>query len=136
MAAAVLCARLYAETGDSSYLTRLRATARGIKRYETLPSGSAFAARDARVAGWAAVFYAREVAPLIRASAGAFGDVDIAMTGFSVMTLDRSDDGTFGGSWGGPADGSDPWSAKGLRSQQVEISANAAIWAIAALATP
>ena len=136
MAEAVLCARLYADTGSAAYLSRAQATARGIRAYQTVASGAAFSARDARVDGWAAVLYAREVAPLVTSDATAFGVSGIAATGTSVMALDRGADNTFSGSWYGPANGADVWSQAALPAQQIEMTANAVIWVIAALANP
>src|SRR5262249_39164745 len=78
MSTASLGARLYADTHNDLYLARLRKTAEGIRAIHSWPGvagtvcsnnssghtlGALFSARDARVDGWASVFYARHVVP-------------------------------------------------------------------------
>lgn len=137
MAMAVLDARLYSITGTPSYLTRVNQVAVGFQNYETVSGGVALDARDARTNGWAAVFYAREVVPILTSS-GAFGSASMKATAVAVNANARNSDLTYAGCWNGAASNSScVWATNNnLYSQQVEVSANAAIWGVAALALP
>jgi hypothetical protein len=78
------------------------------------------------------VFYAREVVPLL--DGNGFGASSFKTAAAAINGKARSNDRTYGGSWNGPNNGRDIWSTKNrLLSQQVEVSANAAIWPVAAL---
>lgn len=132
MGEAVLGARLYVDTGTPSYLTRLNATAVSDKTYMTV-NGGMISCRDARVDGWASVMFAREVVPILT-SIGTFSRDGFRATARIVRTQDRSDDQTYAASWNGPINNTDIWATQnGLYSQQVEASANAAIWSIAGM---
>ena len=132
MAMAVLDARLYAATGTASYLTRMNSVAVGIQKYETDTSGVALDDRDARTNGWAAWLYALYVVPNLT-SVGAFGDAGLVLTANSIYAHGMNLHGTFCGCWNGPCTNSCIWvTSDNLYPDQVEVSANAANWLIAA----
>lgn len=135
MAQAVLDARLYTETHDPIYLARLQKTARGIQTYHRAENAVVVSNRDTRVDGMFAFLYAKEVVPLLRDHMS-FDANAIRMLAESIHAKDRLSDGTYSGSWTGPADGQDPWciSPHPTCPRQIEVSANAAIWGLAAAA--
>jgi hypothetical protein len=139
MAEAVLDARLYADTGTNSYLTRLQLTSQGMHTYYRDGNGVIVAMRDARVDGWAAYLYANEIINAGLLPVGGLSTVDYRLTASAVNSNARAADMSYAGCWDGPSSNSSClWAeSPGFNySEHVEISANAAIWPIANTVLP
>lgn len=139
MAEAVLDARLYADTADSSYLTRLQKTSQGMHTYYRDNNGVVVAMRDARVDGWGAYLYANEVIKAGLLPVGGLSTTDYRSTAAAVNANSRATNKSYAACWDGPSSNSScsPWATSAADyAEHVEISANAAIWPIANLALP
>jgi hypothetical protein len=133
MAMAVFHARLYRETGDKKYLDRAIRTAEGISRV-LVKNGAYYSDRDAWTSGTFAPDWVQEVLTLpgIHPKHKQL----LLNTADSICKNDRTEDGYYGGCWGGPADGpGSPWSMIGSRPQQIMTSATTGLMVISAALT-
>ena len=115
MGMAALAAKFYRITGNQTYLERVYQTNQGLLRYYD-NDGVLLNDRDAWTNGSYAAFYASEVLSL--------PDTEqmrtlVKNTAMSIMTNARTEDGYYGGSWSGPAEGSaSVWYSGGSKPQQ------------------
>lgn len=117
MCMAALSAKLYKLTGDQTYLDRVYLTNSGIlKYYDKDGDGVLLNDRDAWTNATFAAFYVSEVLSLPdteEMQALIYGTAD------SIYTNARTQDGYYGGTWCGPAEGDQSiWYVKGSTPQQ------------------
>ena len=134
MAWAVLNTRFYARTHERRYLDSAIATAAGIAAHERLPGNVLMNDRDAYTDGWAAYYYAHDVAPLLPPQ-GTADTATLRATARSVMQHARGGDGTYSANWAGTPAG-ERWNSPPHHSTRyrLNISANSAMWPVAAAA--
>ncbi|MCL2031584.1 MAG: hypothetical protein FWG93_08580 [Oscillospiraceae bacterium] len=123
MAMGILHARLYRVTGGEVYLERALRTATGIRNVLTVDGGVLLNERDA----WATGTYAPQWAEEVLTLPGIAEDDRTVLynTAASIAANARTEDGFYGGSWSGPADGPDSaWVRIGSRPQQIMTSGN------------
>lgn len=130
MAMAVINARLYRITGEDMYRVKALATADGMYEHETL-NGIYLNDRDA----WANGTYAAEWAVQVLTLPG----IDkkhreiLKKTADSIFAKARTQDGYYGGTWSGPADGlPSKWFSVGSRPQQIMTTGNTVNMLVAA----
>ena len=130
MGGAAANAWLYALTSTASYATQAQNVASAILAKEIDTCGGFLDDRDARIGGFASYDFATRAMPVLFGSAsGALKSAFLA-TSLGVAQANRSAFGTFSGDWCGPWQG--VWTGKGFNPDQIEISAQAAIFAIVA----
>ena len=116
MGMAALAARFYHITGEQKYLDRVYKTNDGILKYYN-KNGILLNDRDAWTNGVYAAVYASWVLTL--------PDTEelqqlLKNTAFSIVTNARTEDGYYGGSWSGPAEGLDSaWYNGGAKQNKV-----------------
>jgi len=126
MAMAVLHARLFRITGDDVYLDRALRTVRGIRNVLTVDGGVLLNERDAWATGTFTPQYAAEVLTLPGISEN--DKTVLYNTAASIAANARTDDGFYGGSWSGPADGpGSAWYRIGSKPQQIMTSGNSVL---------
>lgn len=129
MGMAALSAKFYRLTGDQKYLDRVYDINEGLLKYYD-KNGVLLNDRDAWTNGVYAAFYASEVLSLpdteeVRAL--------VNNTALSIATNARTDEGYYGGSWSGPAEGSgSTWYSKGSIPQQSMTTATSVLMILAA----
>ncbi len=129
MAMATLSAKFYKITGEQKYLDRVYATNEGLlKRYNN--GGVLLNDRDAWTNGTFASYYASNVLTL----EGTEEMQKLLLnTAKSIMCNDRTDKGTYGGSWQGPAEGDGSvWHLKGSTADQAHTSGSTVMLVTAA----
>ena len=131
MAMGVLHARLYRLTGDEMYLLRALRTVQGVKSVLSVHGGVFLNERDA----WANGTYFPEWAEEVLSLPGITEDDKTMMynTAASVWMNARTEDGFYGGSWSGPADGDrSTWVRVGSRPQQIMTSGSTVLTLVGA----
>ena len=125
MAMGVIHARLYAMTGEESYLTRAIETVRAITDGPYNNGGVLLNDRDAWTTAAFAGLWAKEVLILPGVT-----DEDKELlynTARSIAENARTPEGYYGGSWSGPAEGDgSAWCCAGSMPEQLMTSANSA----------
>ncbi len=115
MGMAALAAKFYRLTGEQEYLDRVYRINEGILKYYD-NDGVLLNDRDAWTNGAYAAFYASEVLTL--PGTEAMQEL-LKNTAISIVTNARTEDGYFGGSWSGPAEGEgSTWYMGGSKPQQ------------------
>ncbi len=131
MAMAALSAKFYKITGNQEYLDRVYATNEGLLQwYDTDGDGVLLNDRDGWTNGTFAAFYAAEVLSL--------PDTEemqklLKSTAESIVRNCRTEDGYYGASWQGPAEGpSSIWHSKGTTANQSKTSGSTVMMVTAA----
>lgn len=133
MGMAALHGALHRLTGDPLYRMRALRSAAAIQSRLTTPEGIYLNDRDAWTEGAFVRQWVEEVLPLpgLPVQHAAL----LQATGRSVFERARTPDGHYGGSWGGPAEGSDSrWYVRGSRPDQLTTSASSIQWILGAAA--
>jgi hypothetical protein len=124
---------LYRTTGEAMYRRRALRTAEAVRLHLTSATGCYLNDRDAWTEGTFAGEWVREVLSL-----KGIPSEDVAVltrTALSIARKARTDDGYYGASWDGPAEGAGSvWWRKNSKPQQIMTSANSAHLIIAAAA--
>ena len=133
MAMGVLHARLFRETGDDTYRLRALRTAEALLGRLAGGGGVFINDRDAWTNGLFAGDWAREVLTLPGVTAK--HTAVLRATADSIWRRARTEEGFYGGSWSGPAEGPESaWYAKGSKPRQIMTSASALNLLLAAAA--
>ncbi len=129
MAMATIAAKLYKITNDNKYLERVYETNAGILKWYNV-GGVLLNDRDAWTEGSYASYYASNVLTLDNTEEIR----ELFMnTALSIMTNARTDDGRYGGTWQGPAEGSGSrWYSGGSVPQQIMTSGSSVAFVTAA----
>ena len=127
---AALAAKFYRLTGNEEYLNRVYRTNQGLLEHYVLEGGILLNDRDAWTNGVFTSFYVSEVLSLP-------GTEELAQilrnTAQSIVTNARTEQGYYGGSWQGPAEGEgSKWFAKGSVPKQSMTTATSVLMVVAA----
>lgn len=132
MGGAAANAMLAAQTHNPAYADLARSNAASILAKESDVCGAFLDDRDARGNGFAGYDFAANVMPLLTGDAKTGVSRAFQITANATVQRNLGADSSFGGDWCGPWNGT--WTRIGYNPDQLEISAQAAVMTIAALA--
>ena len=129
MGMAALAAKFYRQTGDETYLERVKATNEGLLEFYD-NDGVLVNDRDAWTNGAFAAYYAADVLSLPETETQ---QALVRGTAESIMNRARTTNGYYGGSWSGPAEGGKSvWYAGGSVPQQSMTTATSVLMVVSA----